>query len=48
VTLVEAGGGGIGDPQLRPAELLGQDLKSGFVTTAGAQRDYDFDDSESS
>ena len=48
VTLVEAGGGGIGDPQQRPAELLGQDLKSGFVTTAGAQRDYDFDDSKSS
>ena len=40
ITLVEAGGGGFGDPEMRPKESLDEDLRQGYVTEAGAVRDY--------
>lgn len=38
--MVEAGGGGFGDPFERPLKRVLQDVKEGFVTVEGALRDY--------
>jgi N-methylhydantoinase B len=43
VTLLQAGGGGWGDPADRPPELLRRDLENGLVTPEGARRDYGVD-----
>jgi N-methylhydantoinase B len=40
VTLHEAGGGGYGDPKKRPPQVVMDDVRNGFVTAAGALRDY--------
>ena len=40
LTLIEAGGGGFGDPAARDPSKLAADLAEGFVTPAGAKRDY--------
>ena len=40
VTLMSAGGGGYGDPFLRPAEAVLRDVVAGFVSEAQALRDY--------
>ena len=40
VTMVQAGGGGFGDPGARSAEALRTDLAEGFVTAEGILRDY--------
>ncbi len=42
ITLHEAGGGGIGDPQQRPRDLVARDIALGFVTPEGAARDYGY------
>ena len=38
--MVEAGGGGFGNPCERPIERVLQDVRNGFVTVEGALRDY--------
>ena len=38
--LRSAGGGGCGDPRKRDATALARDLGEGYVTSAGAERDY--------
>lgn len=38
--MVEAGGGGYGDPKRRPVEKVIEDVRKGFVTVEGARRDY--------
>ena len=43
ITLIEAGGGGFGDPSQRSRELLEEDLRIGYVTKAGVLRDYGVD-----
>ncbi len=43
VTLLQAGGGGFGDPKERPPEMLLSDLKNGFVTEDGIRRDFGVD-----
>ena len=43
ITLIEAGGGGFGDPNQRPRRLLAADLRHGYVTKDGALRDYGVD-----
>lgn len=40
VTIDEAGGGGFGDPRLRPVEAVLDDIERGFVTPEGALRDF--------
>ena len=40
VRLETAGGGGYGDPLLRDAKRVLEDVKNGFVTIEGAERDY--------
>src|SRR5690606_36085664 len=40
VTLVQAGGGGFGDPRARPVEAVAADVAEGFVSVEGARRDY--------
>jgi N-methylhydantoinase B len=40
VTTLEAGGGGYGDPRERDPALIDADLEAGYVTPAGAKRDY--------
>jgi len=42
ITLIQAGGGGIGDPADRPADLIQRDLELGLVTPEGAARDYGY------
>ncbi len=42
IALVQAGGGGIGDPENRAADAIAQDIALGFVTPEGAARDYGF------
>ena len=42
ITLIQAGGGGIGDPADRPAGLIERDLELGLVTPEGAARDYGY------
>lgn len=43
ITLIQAGGGGIGSPADRPREKVLADFKEGFVTKQGAKRDYQVD-----
>jgi len=43
LTLIEAGGGGYGDPKARDPAKLAADLAEGFVTPEGARRDYGFE-----
>jgi N-methylhydantoinase B len=40
ITLLEAGGGGYGDPRQRDRAALGRDLENGFVTAEAVRRDY--------
>lgn len=40
MTLVQAGGGGFGDPRRRPRAKVLADLSEGFVSREGAERDY--------
>jgi N-methylhydantoinase B len=40
ISLTQAGGGGIGDPNDRAKEKVLADVRDGFVTTEGARRDY--------
>ena len=40
LTLLMPGGGGYGDPCLRPADKVRQDVKMGFVSRQGARDDY--------
>ncbi len=40
ITLTQAGGGGIGDQRARDREKVLADVRNGFVTMAGAKRDY--------
>ncbi len=40
IRFVNAGGGGFGDPKLRPREKIAEDIRNGFVTREGALRDY--------
>lgn len=40
ITIVEAGGGGFGDPGKRPRELVQRDVEYGFVSPESARRDY--------
>lgn len=42
ITLVQAGGGGIGDPADRPRALIARDLELGLITPEGAARDYGY------
>ena len=42
IALVQAGGGGIGDPTSRAPDAIARDIALGFVTPAGAARDYGF------
>ena len=42
ITLVQAGGGGIGDPADRPRALIARDLELGLITPGGAARDYGY------
>ena len=45
VTLVEAGGGGFGEPSARRRAAIERDIEQGFVTVEGAKRDYDYEPS---
>ncbi len=40
-TIREAGGGGFGEPAKRPFNKIAEDYQNGFVSLAGAKRDYD-------
>lgn len=40
LTRIEAGGGGFGDPRDRERGALVADIREGYVTAAGAARDY--------
>jgi N-methylhydantoinase B len=40
VTLLYPGGGGYGDPATRDPEALAADIRDGYVSPAGASRDY--------
>ena len=40
VSHVQAGGGGFGDPRLRPLQAVAADVAEGLVTIEGARRDY--------
>ena len=40
VALLQAGGGGFGDPAKRPRALVLRDLESGYISPEGAARDY--------
>ena len=40
MVLETGGGGGYGDPLARDAERVRRDVRNGFVTRAGAERDY--------
>lgn len=40
ITLREAGGGGYGDPSKRSPQAVLEDVRNGFVSAAGAMRDY--------
>jgi N-methylhydantoinase B/oxoprolinase/acetone carboxylase alpha subunit len=42
VILASAGGGGFGDPEERPREMLLEDIREGFVTRDAASRFYGF------
>jgi N-methylhydantoinase B len=38
----DAGGGGFGDPALRPHDKIEHDLRQGFVSAEAAARDYGY------
>lgn len=40
LTFVNAGGGGLGDPHLRPLDAVRRDVRSGVVSAQGAADDY--------
>lgn len=40
MTLIQAGGGGFGDPKRRPRAKVLADLREGYVSREGAERDY--------
>jgi N-methylhydantoinase B len=40
MTIIEAGGGGMGTPAKRDAAALAADIEDGFVTAAAAKRLY--------
>ena len=40
VRMVEAGGGGYGDPRERDTQKVLEDVRQGFVSPEGALRDY--------
>jgi N-methylhydantoinase B len=40
ISFLEAGGGGFGDPAARDRRLVLRDVRNGFVSVAGAKRDY--------
>jgi len=40
VTILAGGGGGYGDPLERSPDLVAADVRRGYVTVAGAERDY--------
>ena len=40
ITLLEAGGGGYGDPRQRDRESVRRDVANGFVTPEAARREY--------
>ena len=42
IVTCEAGGGGYGDPRARDPAAIQRDLEAGFVSAAGARRDYGF------
>jgi N-methylhydantoinase B len=42
MTLVQAGGGGIGDPANRPRKKIQRDLSLGLISKEGALRDYGY------
>ncbi len=42
ITLLQAGGGGIGDPASRETNAIIRDIDLGFVTPEGATRDYGY------
>ena len=46
IALVQAGGGGIGDPAERTPDAIARDIALGFVTPEGAARDYGFGSSD--
>ena len=39
-TIQEAGGGGFGDPGKRSVDKIFEDYRNGFITSAGAKKDY--------
>ncbi|MBV9758139.1 MAG: hydantoinase B/oxoprolinase family protein, partial [Alphaproteobacteria bacterium] len=43
VRIVVSGGGGFGDPRQRDPALIEEDLREGYISPGGAQRDYGFD-----
>ena len=45
-TIREAGGGGFGDPGKRSHEKIYQDYRKGFITPAGAKKDYGVETSQ--
>lgn len=46
VVVQTGGGGGFGNPSRRPAEMVREDIRNGYVTDEAARRDYPqaFDD----
>ena len=44
VSLIEAGGGGMGDPAERDRDAVQHDLDNGFISSEAAARDYDWRD----
>ena len=40
LTAIQSGGGGFGDPTLRPVAAVVEDWTNGFVSVAGALNDY--------
>jgi N-methylhydantoinase B/oxoprolinase/acetone carboxylase alpha subunit len=46
ITMIEAGGGGYGDPGQRSRAAIEADLAEGFITPEGAVRDYGVDINE--
>ena len=43
ITMIEAGGGGYGDPKARDRERVRSDVANGFVSAESARHDYGLD-----
>ena len=43
IEILDAGGGGYGDPALRDPRAIAEDIEQGFVTLEAARRDYGFE-----